>query len=157
MNSAIYGVAGARKNSSQPRTRGRTPHPRFRPRPLHQPVFALVLSRNTTLGSLPRRARLVRELGNAFRAAAGNRATRRDQTDMPYARHAIDFEGPLTLAAKAERSPCRRSHSPPLAERVFDDAADQLHRYQRKFVFPKIAANDPPAGQFNSWIRSRAR
>ena len=32
-----------------------------------------------------------------------------------------------------------------------DDAANQLHRYQRRFVLPRTPANDPLLVQFNSW------
>jgi len=32
-----------------------------------------------------------------------------------------------------------------------DDAANQMHRFQRQSVFPRLAANDPPLVQFNSW------
>ncbi len=32
-----------------------------------------------------------------------------------------------------------------------DDAANQLHRYQRRFVIPDASVNRPPLVQFNSW------
>lgn len=32
-----------------------------------------------------------------------------------------------------------------------DDAANQLHRFQREFVFAHTATNEPPLIQFNSW------
>jgi alpha-galactosidase len=32
-----------------------------------------------------------------------------------------------------------------------DEAANQMHRYQRKFVFAQNPTNDPPLVQFNSW------
>ncbi|MGE5646427.1 MAG: alpha-galactosidase [Acidobacteriota bacterium] len=32
-----------------------------------------------------------------------------------------------------------------------DDAANRMHRFQRQFVFPRVASNDPPLVQFNSW------
>ena len=115
---------------------------------LYSPWFAL---RNTTLG-----VTYVAQLawsGNwqmHFEQQPGTAATRLEQTDMLVSLGTqYDFEGPLTLAAKSERT---------LAEVAFtatrgtlDDAANQLHRYQRKFVYPKIAANDPLLVQFNSW------
>jgi alpha-galactosidase len=32
-----------------------------------------------------------------------------------------------------------------------DDAANQMHRYQRQFVIPRRPGNEPPLVQFNSW------
>ena len=73
-----------------------------------------------------------------------------DQTEMLVSLGTqYDYGGPLTLPAKAERL---------LAEVAFtatsgplDDGANQLHRYQRHYVFPKSSANDPLKVQFNSW------
>ncbi|MGA8151370.1 MAG: alpha-galactosidase [Terriglobales bacterium] len=36
-----------------------------------------------------------------------------------------------------------------------DDAANQMHRYQREYVFPQSSANRPPLIQFNSWYAWR--
>ena len=33
----------------------------------------------------------------------------------------------------------------------FDDVTNQMHSYQRQFVFPRSQANRPPLVQFNSW------
>lgn len=33
----------------------------------------------------------------------------------------------------------------------FDHATNQMHRYQREFVVPRAAANNPPLVQYNSW------
>jgi hypothetical protein len=32
-----------------------------------------------------------------------------------------------------------------------DDAANEMHRYQRQFVFPDTQVNHPLLVQFNSW------
>ena len=60
-----------------------------------------------------------------------------------------DFNGPITIA------PGEPLELPAVAFTVtggdLDDAANALHRYQRQFVVPASAANDPPLVQFNSW------
>jgi alpha-galactosidase len=60
-----------------------------------------------------------------------------------------DADGPLTLAPHASRV---------LPEVAFtatagslDDAANQLHRYQNRYVIPTVATNNPLLVQFNSW------
>lgn len=61
----------------------------------------------------------------------------------------FDFGGALALA------PGERFALPRVAMTAsagdLDDAANQLHRFQRQFVFPRASTNDPPLVQFNSW------
>ncbi len=72
-------------------------------------------------------------------------------TDQPLAVSLgmrFDFGGALTLA------PGERFELPAAAFTLagdLDDAANRMHRYQREFVIPRQAANDPPLVQFNSW------
>ena len=61
----------------------------------------------------------------------------------------FDFGGSLTLDS---------GQSFPLPEVAFtsssgslDDAANQMHRYQREYAFAHNPVNDPPLVQFNSW------
>lgn len=60
-----------------------------------------------------------------------------------------DFGGPLQLA------PGESFALPPVAFTAtagsLDDGANQLHRYQRRFVVPRTKTNDPILVQFNSW------
>lgn len=62
----------------------------------------------------------------------------------------FDFGGALAL------SPGGSFETPPAAFTAsagdLDDAANQLHRYQRRFVMARTPANDPPLVQFNSWF-----
>jgi alpha-galactosidase len=61
----------------------------------------------------------------------------------------FDFGGPLAL------QPGERFELPRVAVTTatgdLDDAANQLHRFQRQYVFARNAANQPPLVQFNSW------
>ena len=60
-----------------------------------------------------------------------------------------DFGGPLELA------PGEAFALPPVAFTAtagsLDDGANQLHRYQRRYVVPRTKTNDPLLVQFNSW------
>jgi alpha-galactosidase len=60
-----------------------------------------------------------------------------------------DFGGPLEL------SPGESFALPPVAftdtAGNLDDGANQLHRYQRRYVVPRTKTNDPLLVQFNSW------
>ena len=60
-----------------------------------------------------------------------------------------DFGGPLELA------PGESFALPPVAFTAtagnLDDGANQLHRYQRRYVVPRTKTNDPLLVQFNSW------
>jgi alpha-galactosidase len=60
-----------------------------------------------------------------------------------------DFGGPLEL------TPGESFALPPVAFTAtggdLDDGANQLHRYQRRYVVPHSAANTPLLVQFNSW------
>lgn len=60
-----------------------------------------------------------------------------------------DFGGPLEL------SPGESFALPPVAFTAtggnLDDGANQLHRYQRRYVVPRTKTNDPLLVQFNSW------
>ncbi len=61
----------------------------------------------------------------------------------------FDFGGSLTL------EPGQSFEAPPTAFTAsagdLDDAANQFHRYQRRYVIARTPANDPPLVQFNSW------
>lgn len=61
----------------------------------------------------------------------------------------FDRGGPVIL------EPGRDFPLPPAAftagEGDADDAANRLHRFQRRYVVPRGPANDPPLVQFNSW------
>ena len=60
-----------------------------------------------------------------------------------------DFGGPLGL------SPGESFALPAVAFTAtagdLDDGANQLHRYQRRYVVPRTQSNDPLLVQFNSW------
>ena len=60
-----------------------------------------------------------------------------------------DFGGPIAIA------PGQSLELPAAAFTAtrgdLDDAANALHRYQRRFVVPLNPVNDPPLVQFNSW------
>jgi alpha-galactosidase len=60
-----------------------------------------------------------------------------------------DFGGPLEL------SPGDSFALPPVAFTAtggnLDDGANQLHRYQRRYVVPRTKSNEPLLVQFNSW------
>jgi alpha-galactosidase len=60
-----------------------------------------------------------------------------------------DFGGALTLAAGERLALPRVAFT--AARGTIDDAANQMHRYQREFVMARSASNDPPLVQFNSW------
>ena len=60
-----------------------------------------------------------------------------------------DFGGPLALEPGRTFDFPRTSFSASTGD--LDDASNNLHRYQRTYVFPRIASNDPPLVQFNSW------
>ena len=60
-----------------------------------------------------------------------------------------DFEGPLALPPSATRVLPEVAFTTSAGD--LDDAANQLHRYQRRYVFPRQPANDPLLVQFNSW------
>lgn len=115
---------------------------------LYSPWFAL---RNTTLG-----VTYVAQFawsGNwemHFEQQPGSANTRIEQTEMLVSLGSqYDFGGPLTLPAKAERALPEVAFTATAG--TLDEGANQLHRYQRRFVYPKVATNDPLLVQFNSW------
>jgi alpha-galactosidase len=61
----------------------------------------------------------------------------------------FDFGGPLSL------QPGQSFTLPAVAMTAtagdLDDAANQMHRFQRQHIIPRCPANDPPLVQFNSW------
>lgn len=61
----------------------------------------------------------------------------------------FDFGGPLRI------DPGRSFAAPRVAFTAssgdLDDVANQMHRYQRQYVFPRSSANRPLLVQFNSW------
>lgn len=61
----------------------------------------------------------------------------------------FDFGGSLALAAGARRQLPEVAFTASAGD--LDDAANQLHRYQRAYVFPRTPVNAPPLVQFNSW------
>ena len=60
-----------------------------------------------------------------------------------------DFEGALALAPGASRGLPEVAFTATSGD--LDDAANQMHRYQRRYVFPRTPTNDPLLVQFNSW------
>jgi len=62
---------------------------------------------------------------------------------------AFDFGGSLALAPGETFVLPRAAMTASTGD--LDDAANQLHRFQRQFVFPHVATNAPPLVQFNSW------
>ena len=61
-----------------------------------------------------------------------------------------DFGGPLTLAPGDTITLPRAVFTATAGD--LDDAANQMHRYQRAFLVPRVAANQPPLVQFNTWF-----
>ena len=60
-----------------------------------------------------------------------------------------DFEGALALRSGASRALPEVAFTATSGD--LDDAANQMHRYQRQYVFPRTPTNDPLLVQFNSW------
>src|SRR3954451_20171863 len=61
-----------------------------------------------------------------------------------------DFGGSLTLAAGDTVILPRAVFTAATGD--MDDAANQMHRYQRRYVVPQVRTNDPPLVQFNTWF-----
>lgn len=61
-----------------------------------------------------------------------------------------DFGGPLTLAPGDSITLPRAVFTASTGD--LDDAANQMHRYQRTFLLPKVKTNQPPMVQFNTWF-----
>jgi alpha-galactosidase len=60
-----------------------------------------------------------------------------------------DFEGALALAPGASRNLPEVAFTATSGD--LDEAANQMHRYQRRYVFARTPTNDPLLVQFNSW------
>ncbi len=60
-----------------------------------------------------------------------------------------DFEGALALAPGATRALPEVAFTATSGD--LDEAANQMHRYQRRYVFARTPTNDPLLVQFNSW------
>jgi alpha-galactosidase len=61
-----------------------------------------------------------------------------------------DFAGPLTLAPGDTITLPRAVFTATAGN--LDDAANQMHRYQRSYLIPKVRTNQPPMVQFNTWF-----
>jgi alpha-galactosidase len=61
----------------------------------------------------------------------------------------FDFDGPLNLQPGA--SIVLPTMEFTAAKGDLDDVSNQLHRYQRQYVYPQSSADRPPLVQFNSW------
>ncbi len=61
-----------------------------------------------------------------------------------------DFGGPLTLAPGDTITLPRAVFTATAGD--LDDAANQMHRYQRSYLVPRVATNQPPLVQFNTWF-----
>lgn len=61
-----------------------------------------------------------------------------------------DFGGPLTLAPGDTITLPRAVFTAAMGD--LDDAANQMHRYQRTYLVPRVATNQPPLVQFNTWF-----
>lgn len=115
---------------------------------LYSPWFSL---RNKTLG-----VRYIGELaysGNwqfAVERLPGTGNTLLKQSDVVATLGTeYDFEGALALAPGASRALPEVAFTATSGD--LDDAANQMHRYQRQYVFPRIRTNNPLLVQFNSW------
>ena len=60
-----------------------------------------------------------------------------------------DFGGSLNLVARTSYVLPKVAFTASRGD--LDDVANQMHRYQRQFVYPQSQANRPPLVQFNSW------
>ncbi len=61
-----------------------------------------------------------------------------------------DFGGPLTLAPGDIITLPRAVFTATAGD--LDDAANQMHRYQRTYLVPRVRTNQPPLVQFNTWF-----
>jgi len=61
-----------------------------------------------------------------------------------------DFGGPLTLAPGDTITLPRALFTATSGD--LDDAANQMHRYQRRYLVPQVRTNRPPLVQFNTWF-----
>jgi alpha-galactosidase len=61
-----------------------------------------------------------------------------------------DFGGPLTLAPGDTITLPRAVFTATAGD--LDDAANQMHRYQRSYLVPRVRTNQPPLVQFNTWF-----
>ena len=61
----------------------------------------------------------------------------------------FDFDGPLQLAPHESFALPRVAFTATAGD--MDDGANQLHRFQRQYVVPRTATNNPLLVQFNSW------
>src|SRR3954463_1946328 len=61
-----------------------------------------------------------------------------------------DFGGSLTLAPGDSITLPRAVFTATSGD--MDDAANQMHRYQRRYVVPQVRTNQPPLIQFNTWF-----
>jgi alpha-galactosidase len=61
-----------------------------------------------------------------------------------------DFGGPLTLAPGDTITLPRAVFTATVGD--LDDAANQMHRYQRSYLVPQVRTNQPPLVQFNTWF-----
>ena len=115
---------------------------------LYSPWFCL---RNLTSG-----VRYAAELaysGNwqmTFERLPGTGGTRLEDNPLQVSLGtSFDFEGALALPAGASRDLPVTAFTATTGD--LDDAANQLHRFQRSYVFPRTPTNDPLLVQFNSW------
>jgi alpha-galactosidase len=115
---------------------------------LYSPWFAL---KNTSLGVIY--TAQFAYSGNwqmHFEQQPGTAFTYLRETDMQASLGTQnDFEGPLMLAGNSSRTLPFVAFT--VSSGSLDEAANQLHRCQRKFVFPRTPTNDPLLVQFNSW------
>jgi alpha-galactosidase len=61
-----------------------------------------------------------------------------------------DFGGPLTLAPGDTITLPRAVFTATTGD--LDDAANQMHRFQRRYLVPQVKTNRPPLVQFNTWF-----
>ena len=61
-----------------------------------------------------------------------------------------DFGGALTLAPGDTITLPRAVFTATAGD--LDDAANQMHRYQRSYLVPRVKTNQPPLVQFNTWF-----
>ncbi|HEY7637666.1 MAG TPA: alpha-galactosidase [Gemmatimonadales bacterium] len=61
-----------------------------------------------------------------------------------------DFGGPLTLGPGDTITLPRAVFTATSGD--LDDAANQMHGYQRRYLVPRVKTNEPPLVQFNTWF-----
>jgi alpha-galactosidase len=84
----------------------------------------------------------------AFEQYPDGRELAREDLDVDLGMH-FDFGGSLQIAQQESFALPQVAFTATSGD--LDEGANQLHRYQRQYVVPRTATNDPLLVQFNSW------